>query len=66
MPKNAGSALSLGRWRRSAGFAWAGVRQVYRSEPNFRIEVWAAAAALALTWLLGAPPPPFCSPAPWC
>ena len=55
MPKNAGSALSPRRWQRSAGFAWAGVREVYRTEANFRIEVWAAAAALALTVWLQAP-----------
>ncbi|WP_261664637.1 diacylglycerol kinase [Deinococcus sp. Marseille-Q6407] len=58
MPKNVGSPLSVARWRRSAGYAWAGVRQVYRSEPNFRIEVWAAVLALTLTLALGAPLPP--------
>lgn len=55
MPKNVGSALSVGRWLRSAGYAWAGVQAVYRSEANFRIEVWAAALALALTLVLDAP-----------
>lgn len=55
MPKNVGSPLNLRRWLRSAGYAWAGVQAVYRSEANFRIEVWAAAAALLLTLALGAP-----------
>ncbi|WP_414657215.1 diacylglycerol kinase [Deinococcus sp. VB343] len=50
-----GSALSLKRWWRSAGFAWAGVAHTYRSQPNFRIETWAAAVALALALLLRAP-----------
>lgn len=53
--KSGGSALSLRRWWRSAGFAWAGVAHAYRSQPNFRIEVWAAVAALSLTALLRAP-----------
>lgn len=53
-----GSALSLRRWWRSAGFAWAGVRQVYGTQANFRIEVWAAVAALALTAWLRVPPAP--------
>ncbi|MFC4639296.1 diacylglycerol kinase [Deinococcus hohokamensis] len=53
-----GSALSLRRWWRSAGFAWAGLQHVYRSQANFRIEVWAALLALALTWWLGVPPAP--------
>lgn len=48
----------MGRWLRSAGYAWAGVQAVYRSEANFRIEVWAAAVALGLTLGLGAPPAP--------
>ncbi|UQN05900.1 diacylglycerol kinase [Deinococcus sp. QL22] len=50
-----GSALNLRRWWRSAGFAWAGIRQVYRSQANFRIEVWAAAVALALALALRVP-----------
>ncbi|WP_339095325.1 diacylglycerol kinase family protein [Deinococcus sp. VB142] len=50
-----GSALSLKRWWRSAGFAWAGVAHTYRSQPNFRIETWAAVVALALALLLRAP-----------
>ncbi|ANE43492.1 diacylglycerol kinase [Deinococcus puniceus] len=53
-----GSALNLRRWWRSAGFAWAGVRQVYRSQANFRIEVWAGAVALALALALRVPLPP--------
>lgn len=49
---SAGSALSWKRWWRSAGFAWAGVTHAYRTQPNFRIETWAAAlAALLALWL---------------
>ncbi|ADY26972.1 diacylglycerol kinase [Deinococcus proteolyticus MRP] len=55
MSKNVGSPLSLRRWLKSAGYAWAGVQAVYRSEANFRIEVWAAVLALTLTLVLGAP-----------
>lgn len=50
-----GSALSPRRWWRSAGFAWAGVRHAYRSQANFRIEVWAGALALTAAALLRAP-----------
>lgn len=50
-----GSALSLRRWWRSAGFAWAGVRHTYRTQANFRVETWAAALALLLALLLRAP-----------
>ncbi|GGK33112.1 hypothetical protein GCM10008955_28910 [Deinococcus malanensis] len=53
-----GSALSLKRWWRSAGFAWDGVRHVYRTQANFRIELWAALLALACTWWLNAPAAP--------
>ncbi len=56
--KNEGSALDPQRWRRAAGYAWAGVVAVYRREANFRLEVGAAALALALTWALGAAWPP--------
>lgn len=52
---SAGSALSLRRWWRSAGFAWAGVQYSYRTQPNFRIETWAAMLALSLAlWLRAA------------
>lgn len=50
-----GSALSLRRWVRSAGFAVSGLRHVYRTQANFRIEVWAAVLALGLTLGLHAP-----------
>lgn len=53
-----GSALSPRRWVRSAGFAWAGVRHVYRTQANFRIEVWAGVLALTLTAWLRAPQAP--------
>ena len=47
-----GSALSLKRWLRSTGFAWAGIAHAYRTQANFRIEVacgvLACAAALAV------------------
>jgi Diacylglycerol kinase len=52
---SAGSALSWKRWWRSAGFAWAGIAHSYRTQPNFRIETWAAVLALALTAWLRAP-----------
>lgn len=47
-----GSALSWRRWWRSAGFAWAGLRHVYATQANFRIECVAAVLALGLgLWL---------------
>ena len=50
--RSGGSALSLRRWWRSAGFAWAGVAFAYRSQANFRVEVWAGALALGFAlWL---------------
>lgn len=52
---SAGSALSWKRWWRSAGFAWAGIAHSYRTQPNFRIETWAAVLALALAVWLRAP-----------
>lgn len=50
-----GSALSLRRWLRSAGFAWAGINHTYRTQANFRIEVGAAVVACALALALHAP-----------
>ncbi|MFK7601203.1 diacylglycerol kinase [Deinococcus sp. SM5_A1] len=50
-----GSALNLRRWWRSAGFAWAGIRHAYRSQANFRIEIWAGVLALVAAALLRAP-----------
>ncbi|WP_135228265.1 diacylglycerol kinase [Deinococcus fonticola] len=50
-----GSALSLKRWWRSAGFAWAGIAHTYRTQANFRIEVAAAVIAAALALALQAP-----------
>lgn len=50
-----GSALSLRRWLRSAGFAWAGIKHTYRTQANFRIEVGAAVIASALALALHAP-----------
>lgn len=46
--RSEGSALSLRRWQRSAGFAWAGLVTVWRTQPNFRIEVFAALLATVL------------------
>ncbi|PNY82548.1 diacylglycerol kinase [Deinococcus koreensis] len=47
-----GSALSFRRWWRSAGFAWAGVAATYRTQANFRVEVWAGVLALGFAlWL---------------
>lgn len=53
-----GSALSLRRWLRSAGFAWAGVRHAYRTQANFRVELVCAALALAFSLWLRVPPAP--------
>lgn len=50
-----GSALSLKRWLRSAGFAWAGIAHTYRTQANFRIEVVAGVVAVALALALQAP-----------
>ena len=46
---------ALRRWWRSAGFALSGVRHVWVTQPNFRIEVAAGALACAVGSLLGAP-----------
>ncbi|MEF2277681.1 diacylglycerol kinase family protein [Deinococcus sp. YIM 134068] len=53
--RSEGSALSLRRWWRSAGFAWAGFVYSYRVQANFRIEVWAGVVAVALAFLLRVP-----------
>lgn len=53
-----GSALSLRRWLRSAGFAWAGVRHAYRTQANFRVELVSAALAVAFSLWLRVPPAP--------
>ena len=53
--RSGGSALSLRRWWRSAGFAWAGIVYSYRVQANFRIEVWAGALAVGLAVFLRAP-----------
>ncbi len=53
--RSGGSALSLRRWVRSAGFAWAGIVQTYRVQANFRIEVWAGVVAVGLALVLRAP-----------
>ncbi|GAA5531705.1 diacylglycerol kinase [Deinococcus aluminii] len=50
-----GPTLSLRRWIRSAGFAWAGIAHAYRTQTNFRIEVWLGALAVTLALLLQAP-----------
>ncbi len=52
------SALSLRRWRRSAGFAWAGVRAAWQTQANFRIEVVLGVLACSLCWPLGVSPIP--------
>ncbi|CAM4463087.1 diacylglycerol kinase family protein [Deinococcus marmoris] len=50
-----GSALNPRRWWRSAGFAWAGIRHAYRSQANFRIEVWAGVLVLIAAAFLRVP-----------
>ena len=43
---------------RSFGFAWQGLAYAWRSQRNFRIEVYLAALALALAWVLDVDPVP--------
>lgn len=43
------------RFGRSLRFAWTGVRLAWRTQPNFRVEVWLGLLALALTLWLRAP-----------
>lgn len=43
------------RFARSLSFAWTGMRLAWRTQPNFRIEIWIGLAALALTLWLRAP-----------
>lgn len=43
----------LGRLGRSFRFAWAGVRHLFRHEPNARIHLALALLAGALAWWLG-------------
>jgi len=52
------SALSWRRWWRSAGFAWAGVRRTWQTQPNFRIEVWLGLMASGLCLALRVSPAP--------
>jgi diacylglycerol kinase (ATP) len=54
-PASSSSALSLRRWWRSAGFAFSGVRHVWVTQPNFRIEVSLGGLACALGLLLRVP-----------
>lgn len=56
--RSGGSALSPRRWVRSAGFAWAGIAHAYRTQANFRIEVWAGVLAVGLALGLHVSPAP--------
>lgn len=47
-PKN-----PFARWWHSAGFAARGVMYTYKTQPNFRIEMWCALIALCLSVWLG-------------
>lgn len=47
-----GAALSLGRLRASFGVAFSGIRAVWTSSGNFRLEVGVGVLALALALLL--------------
>ncbi len=60
--KSDGSALSLKRWWRSMGFAFAGFRSTYQTQANFRVELVAAVLALGFgLWLkVGLAPILFC------
>lgn len=53
--KHHGPALSARRWGRSARAAGAGLRHTWVHEPNFRLQLGAAALALALAAWLRAP-----------
>ncbi|ADV67988.1 diacylglycerol kinase [Deinococcus maricopensis] len=53
--KSGGSALSVRRWWRSARFAWQGVRDTWRAQANFRIEVTCAALVIPVAAWVGAP-----------
>ena len=57
-PASSGSALSVRRWLRSAGFASAGVRRAWITQPNFRIEVILGLIACLLCWPLHVSPAP--------
>lgn len=43
------------RWRRSVGFALAGLGHAWRTQPNFRIEAVCAVLAVGAALWLGAP-----------
>lgn len=49
------SALPHRRFGRSVRFAWRGVQLAWRTQPNFRVELWLGLLALALTFWLRAP-----------
>lgn len=53
--KHHGPALSARRWGRSARAAGAGLRHTWVHEPNFRLQLGAAALAAALAGWLRAP-----------
>ena len=55
---SSGSALSIRRWLRSAGFASAGLRRAWITQPNFRIEVLLGVVACLLCWPLRVSPIP--------
>lgn len=57
-PAPSASALSWRRWWCSAGFAWAGVRHTWSTQPNFRIEVWLGLIASGLCSALRVSPAP--------
>lgn len=57
-PKPGTDPLSLRGLRASFGYAWAGVRYAWKSQRNFRLEVYVAALALGLAWWLKVNPVP--------
>ncbi|WP_245895898.1 diacylglycerol kinase [Deinococcus irradiatisoli] len=57
-PAGSTSALSVRRWWRSAGFAWAGVRYAWQTQANFRVEVGLGLLACSLCWALRVSPAP--------
>lgn len=57
-PKPGTDPLPLRGLRASFSYAWAGVRYAWKSQRNFRLEVYVAALALILAWWLKVNPVP--------
>lgn len=57
-PKPGTDPLPLRGLRASFAYAWAGLRFAWKSQRNFRLEVYIGGLALALVWWLGVSPIP--------